>query len=246
MYCPVCGKEIEDNAVFCSSCGNRITENEPVERKVTPAAAKKKKNGKPIKELLLALGAVAVVVIITVLVGSAVSSARPENIAKDYVENYYNGEIEKADADCFITMRDQWELFVDKYHNGNKKAFFLSLSASYNRTVSSYSGAYRALDEMNKEKNNDIYGKGYVVNIGKCEEKKLSDDEKNVYISNICSSEFVGRAIDPAEFSGEIIKYRISYVIDGDKDGADGYVNMILFRCKGKWKVLNPMIFGWQ
>ena len=203
MFCPKCGTSLEDNAVFCSECGARIRETGAT---VPGNAAAAGSNGKspsvkkkfPVKTAAILSGLLVLIIAVTVIIGSAVSSARPENIAADYLKNYYNGEIKKADKDCIVTMRDQWELSIEKYHNGNKKAYFMFLTSSYESNVTSFSSAYN-----------------------------------------------ISGTIDTSELSGNVVKYRVTVFIDGNEEGKTTSNDITLVEYNGKWKVLNPMVFGW-
>lgn len=248
MYCPACGAEIEDNAVFCSNCGEKIREKTDSGTKITPAPSVKKKEPTkkfPVKEAAIIAGALALIIAVTVIIGSVVSSARPENIAADYLKNYYNGKVQKADDNCLVTMRDQWDISIDKYHNGDRKAYFVFLSSSYERTISTFAGAYKALDEMTKERFDQYYGSGYSVHIGKCEKLDLSDDDVTLLLNAVLDSDFADTKLDIAELSGEVMKIRVNYVIDGDVKGTDSHNDITLIKYNGKWRVLNPLIFGW-
>ena len=248
MFCPECGASLEDNAVFCSNCGTRVRSGgippnagEPSAKK-TSAVPKKKF---PIKAVALIVGVFAVIIAVTVIAGSAVSSARPENVASDYLKSYYYGNVEKADKKCIVTMRDQWEISVEKYHNGNKKAYFNFLSSSYERNVTSYGSAYKALDDMTKKRFDGYYGEGYSVEIGKCEVLDLSDGEAALMLSAVTNSDFSGKKTDISLLSGDVMRIRVYYVIDGDVNGTDSHNDLTLIKYDGKWKVLNPLIFGW-
>lgn len=184
MFCPKCGTSLEDNAVFCSECGARIRETGAT---VPGNAAAAGSNGKspsvkkkfPVKTAAILSGLLVLIIAVTVIIGSAVSSARPENIAADYLKNYYNGEIKKADKDCIVTMRDQWELSIEKYHNGNKKAYFMFLTSSYESNVTSFSSAYKALDKMTHKRFSDYYGESYTVEVKK--RKARSERQRRRY-----------------------------------------------------------------
>lgn len=248
MFCPECGEALEDNAVFCSNCGTRIRSGDDTAADSRPrlqrteSAAKKKF---PIKTAAVIAGVFAVIIAVTAAIGSAVASARPENVAADYLKSYYCGNVKAADRKCLVTMRDQWEVSVEKYHNGNKKAYFNFLSSSYERSVTSYADAYRALDDITKERFDDYYGDGYSVDIGKCETLELSDDDRSLLLSAVTSSDFADKKLDLALLSGEVMKIRVNYVIDGDDNGTDSRNDLTLIEYDGKWKVLNPLIFGW-
>ncbi len=248
MFCPECGASLEDNAVFCSNCGVRVrlggeaAPDDGAHAKKSSETAKKKF---PIKAAAVIAGIFAVIIAVTVAVGSIAASARPENVASDYLKSYYYGNVEKADKKCIVTMRDQWEISVEKYHDGNKKAYFNFLSSSYGRSVISYGSAYKALDEITKERFDSYYGEGYSVTIGKCEEIELSDDDAELLLSAVTSSDFAEQKTDVSLLSGEVMKIRVNYVIDGDVNGTSGHNDLTLIKYDGKWKVLNPLIFGW-
>lgn len=219
-------------------------------RAASPSASVKKSVSKdakrfPVKAAAIIAGIFAVIIAVTVIIGSAVSSARPENVASDYLKSYYNGKVEQADKKCIVSMRDQWEISVEKYHNGNKKAYFNFLSSSYERDVSSYSSAYKALDDMTRERFDTYYGKGYGVDIGKCEVLEMTDDETAIMLSAVTDSDFADKTLDLTLLSGEVMKIRVNYVIDGNENGTNGHNDLTLIKYDGKWKVLNPLIFGW-
>lgn len=250
MFCPKCGTSLEDNAVFCSECGARIRETGAT---VPGNAAAAGSNGKspsvkkkfPVKTAAILSGLLVLIIAVTVIIGSAVSSARPENIAADYLKNYYNGEIKKADKDCIVTMRDQWELSIEKYHNGNKKAYFMFLTSSYESNVTSFSSAYKALDKMTHKRFSDYYGESYTVEVTKKEKLDVSDSDAAIALNLLAASDYISGTIDTSELSGNVVKYRVTVFIDGNEEGKTTSNDITLVEYNGKWKVLNPMVFGW-
>ena len=98
---------------------------------------------------------------------------------------------------------------------------------------------------MTKKRFDGYYGEGYSVEIGKCEVLDLSDGEAALMLSAVTNSDFAGKKTDISLLSGDVMRIRVYYVIDGDVNGTDSHNDLTLIKYDGKWKVLNPLIFGW-
>lgn len=82
--CPKCGVQLDDNATFCTTCGERLNA-QPTNRR--PNA---KKPALPNKKLLMLAGAAIVAIIAIILVFSLIFPS-PKAIAKKYVSGYIKG-----------------------------------------------------------------------------------------------------------------------------------------------------------
>ena len=91
MFCPKCGKEIDDNAKFCGFCGNKISIEEISDNDVT--RPKSSKNSKKIIIFVLSI------VMIGIIVGVSVSFLIPmiSGDKNDDAPNNENFEYESAD-----------------------------------------------------------------------------------------------------------------------------------------------------
>ena len=123
MYCLKCGKELDDNAKFCSQCGTLIEEES---FSAPPKKIKEKK--KTVPKRTVGIGASAVFFISFIIIVFFVKKI-PENHAKKFQEYISNQEYEKAwtcldfadeDTDCFRddynkTLHDDFPEFASKY-----------------------------------------------------------------------------------------------------------------------------------
>jgi hypothetical protein len=247
MFCPNCGENLEDNAVFCSKCGMRLhpeTVKEALKEKEpeTVKAVKVRKNRISFKAIIAMVLVAVIAVGGCVGIGLKVSSEKPINIAKSYIKEYYAGNIKKADKKCLVTMADQWQLSADKYHDGDLKSYFTS---NYGKKVTTAAGAYKALGESTKLRFENYYGQDFSFTIKNTSEKELDDDNKNLLILAVKQSEF-SDSVANADLITDVKQFEISYIIDGDLEGTDGTLTLTLMEYNGDWKVLNPLVFGWS
>ena len=104
MICPKCGKQIEDDAVFCTYCGNNMTDVQE-EKAITPKTTVKRTKVFAIVVLLL------IVILTGVSILSKNSNGAKETSADMLAQaNFQNGGILAYDAD---------RLYFVGYYNSN-------------------------------------------------------------------------------------------------------------------------------
>ena len=113
-YCQNCGAKMNDDAIFCLSCGAAAPEAatmEAVEQSQTPAA----KNSNKLIFIILGVAALAILAVVLLVV---VPMLKSDNAVKDVAKNYVEF-LNDRDYDEFIDLtmpKPVKEYFEDTYH----------------------------------------------------------------------------------------------------------------------------------
>ena len=119
MKCPRCGSEINEGALFCTSCGMQIVQNEIVQENITPVnnvpnnnvSKKNNKNGSNTPWSLIIGVIIVAIVIIAVFVG--ISMSREETTNKNGENNVTeNNNIEKNETPKEETKTVEYSDFI--------------------------------------------------------------------------------------------------------------------------------------
>ena len=98
---------------------------------------------------------------------------------------------------------------------------------------------------MTHKRFSDYYGESYTVEVTKKEKLEVSDSDAAIALNLLSASDYISGTIDTSELSGNVVKYRVTVFIDGNEEGKTTSNDITLVEYNGKWKVLNPMVFGW-
>ena len=121
MICPKCGKQIEDDAVFCTYCGNRVAEIQDEEKSVKP------KNIVKHTKIFAIVGLLLIVILTCAFILSKNSSGAKETDADILAQaNFQNGGILAYDSDrlyfvgYYNSSDDNTCLYSTKYDETDK------------------------------------------------------------------------------------------------------------------------------
>ena len=216
MFCKNCGAKIDDDALFCDSCGARQQEApaQPV-YDAAPAPAKKK----PPVGLFIGIGAGALAVIVAVILIIALAgkggggTSSPEKLAKNvlgfYTDLYTDGSAEASDYLSYFP-----DSYVKKFASDN------GLSTS----------------ELKKKVQKKIDQAGMLL-------QAFMPDDYRVTGSKIESVEDIDRE-DIEEMvekyglaitDAKKVKMTISYTAEGENDEND--MRLIVIKVGGKWYI---------
>ena len=222
MYCPNCGKEVEDGALFCGECGAKIGEAPKPKKKTPgkPAAKKKPKDGEsfsPKAKKIIIAQIIVLAVLIAAFIYLGTRNSKPESAANQFVKNYNDRN---------------WSKVYDAYHFEedtfiNEDTFKATMDQSDTETLSSPVGGYLSNGEY-------VYrirkGFSYItVTVGRSAEKSFFFFDK-YEVTSVSDSSVSFQMVTVPNISGVTLK------IDGvkaentsDSDDATSY-SVKLFR----------------
>ncbi len=207
MFCPNCGKELEDGALFCGECGAKIEQRqpEPKKKKTVKKTAPKKSVVNQLKEKGGAFSPkakkiiIAQVVVLVVLVAAffylGTRSGKPEAAVNQFVEDYNNKDWEKVyDAYDFDSSENKFL---------TKDAFVGTMEQSDTETLSAATGGYYRNGEY-------IYqikkGSSYItVNVAKSAKKSFFFFDK-YEVTNVTDSTVLTQSVTVPNISGVTLK----------------------------------------
>lgn len=216
MYCPNCGKEVEDGALFCGECGAKIEEGFKPRKKAPgkPKGIKTPKDGgtfSPKAKKIIIAQIVVLVALIAAFIYLGTRSSKPISAANQFVKNYNN---------------KNWSKVYDAYHFEedtfiNEDTFKATMDQSDTETLSSPVGGYISNGEY-------VYrirkGSNYItVTVGRSAEKSFFFFDK-YEVTSVSDSSVSFRMVTVPNISGATLK------IDGvkaentsDNDDATSY-----------------------
>lgn len=174
MFCPNCGTELPDDSVFCGTCGQRVDEeggaqqpsDDGIQQVFTPSqmpAPEKKKNVKLIGGL--AAGAVALIVIITVLV------------------KVFGGGSYTKPMDQVCKLVNSRDTKIEKYVSAVSPKFMVNAYDNGVSLMKEVDGFDEVMDEAKEELSDgfdelkDIYGKDFKVKYEVLDKEKMSKSD---------------------------------------------------------------------
>ena len=155
MFCQRCGKEIQDNAVFCRHCGEKQKDvtmvSESIEKK-----PRKKMDSRQKKKLSIGIGAIVAVMILgSVIVYPKISSQILSNRSKENQIAQYEQQLKDmktAYSQCIITEdeKNAWEEKVASYEAIEKEV------KNYNEIKASYGELEEYLEKLEAKNRQEL------------------------------------------------------------------------------------------
>ena len=155
MFCQRCGKEIQDNAVFCRHCGEKQKDvtmvSESIEKK-----PRKKMDSRRKKKLSIGIGAIVAVMILgSVIVYPKISSQILSNRSKENQIAQYEQQLKDmktAYSQCIITEdeKNAWEEKVASYEAIEKEV------KNYNEIKASYGDLEEYLERLEAKNRQEL------------------------------------------------------------------------------------------
>ena len=87
MYCPNCGKELDDRNIFCSYCGSKIDDGGDDNRNSVPSIAISQRNN---SYLIIIISVVVLLVIVAILIAVNLGQNSSIRTEDDYSQGYSN------------------------------------------------------------------------------------------------------------------------------------------------------------
>ena len=238
--CPKCGAEIEDNATFCSNCGENLNNSIQTNAKAAKGNTKQKSFSDKIKKIfsnkkLLAVCAacVAVLLLLIIIISCAASSGNGEYITvKGDTQFYQSGE----KLYIINTKGNVKNIDAEKTYNRQTDAYGLNgIFIDDNNDVLYYYNGKKAV-KVDEEVNNAVIsqdGKNVVFTKDTTKDDAVGDDIY-IYSSGKPKKIASGAKLNAVSPDGKTVAYS---VYDSDKGTTKGYYYDGKERELGKSKV---------